>query len=105
MHGQLVTLPPLAAQGPDLALAQVPNEEPLPAAPAAPSPALEAQQEQAPGSSPPPAADLDLLVAPPQEAPLEMYLQAALDPLLPFASLPDILMVIFLLTLAFRDVR
>ncbi|XP_013377499.1 PREDICTED: formin-like protein 6 isoform X2 [Chinchilla lanigera] len=79
--------------------AEVPATELVPAPPAAPSPALVPQQESAPGSPLPPAAEPELLVAPPQGSSLQLYLEAALDPYLPFPCLPDLLIIVFTATL------
>ncbi|XP_005399795.1 PREDICTED: mucin-1-like [Chinchilla lanigera] len=88
--------------------AEVPAVELVPAPPAAPSQALAPQQEPAPGSPLPPAAELELLEAPQQESPLELYLEAALDPYLPFPCLPDLLLIVFtaaLTSLRYADDR
>ena len=82
-----------------LAHAEDAPTELMPAPPAAPSPAVIPEQELAPGFPCPPAAELDLLVAPQQESPLELYLRAALDPHLPVPSLPDLLIIMFIATL------
>ncbi|XP_005399809.1 PREDICTED: skin secretory protein xP2-like [Chinchilla lanigera] len=78
------------------ALTEVPAVELVPAPPAAPSPAQALEPAPAPGSLWSPAAELELLEAPSQGSPLELYLEAALDPNLPFPSLPDLLVIVLI---------
>ncbi|XP_005402967.1 PREDICTED: ral guanine nucleotide dissociation stimulator-like [Chinchilla lanigera] len=89
---------PLEAEPPASAPAhaEFPAAELVPAPPAAPSPAQALEPAPAPGSSWLPAAEPELLLAPPQGSPFELYLEAALDPNLPFPSLPDLLVIVLI---------
>ncbi|XP_021116867.1 uncharacterized protein LOC110350019 isoform X5 [Heterocephalus glaber] len=86
-------------QVPAPAHADVPPAEFVPTATAAPSPALTPQQEPGPETPSPPAAELQLLVAPQQVPSLELYLGPTLDPYLQFLSLTDLVTIVFIVTL------